>query len=133
MAITDKHGIPVGVSLGSASPHEVTLGEGTLDEILTSRYPDRLISDKAYDSDTLDEKVSQKYGTKIISPHKANRRKPATQDSRELRRYARRWKVERLFAWLHNFRRIVTRWEYKLENYVGFVKLGIMKILLRQF
>lgn len=129
MAITDKHGIPVGVSLGSASPHEVTL----VDEILTSRYPDRLIGDKAYDSDTLDEKVSQKYGTKIISPHKANRRKPATQDSRELRRYARRWKVERLFAWLHNFRRIVTRWEYKLENYVGFVKLGIMKILLRQF
>ena len=67
MAITDKHGIPVGVSLGSASPHEVTL----VDEILTSRYPDRLIGDKAYDSDTLDEKVSQKYGTKIISPHKA--------------------------------------------------------------
>ena len=133
MAITDKHGIPVGVSLGSASPHEVTLVEGTLDEILTSRYPDRLIGDKAYDSDTLDEKVSQKYGTKTISPHKANRRKPATQDSRELRRYERRWKVERLFAWLHNFRRIVTRWEYKLENYVGFVKLGIMKILLRQF
>ena len=104
-----------------------------MDEILTSRYPDRLIGDKAYDSDTLDEKVSQKYGTKIISPHKANRRKPATQDSRELRRYARRWKVERLFAWLHNFRQIVTRWEYKLENYVGFVILGIMKILLRQF
>lgn len=123
----------MGISLGSASPHEVTLVEDTLDEILTSHYPDRLIGDKAYDSDKLDEKVQEKYGTKVISPHKANRRKPATQDGRELRRYVRRWKVERLFAWLHNFRRIVTRWEYKLENYVGFVKLGIMKILLKQF
>ena len=133
MAFTDKHGLPVGVSIGSASPHEVTLVEDTLDEILTSHYPDRLIGDKVYDSDTVDKKVSEKYGTKIISPHKANRRKPTTQDGRELRRHVRRWKVERLFAWLHNFRRIVTRWEYKLENYVGFVKLGIMKILLRQF
>jgi len=104
-----------------------------LDEILTSHYPDRLIGDKAYDSDKLDEKIQAIYGTKLISPHKANRKKAATQDGRELRRYVRRWKVERLFAWLHNFRRIVTRWEYKLENYVGFVKLGIMKILLRQF
>ncbi len=35
-------------------------------------------------------------------------------------------------AWLHNFRRIVTRWEYKVQNYLGFVHLGCVRILLRQ-
>lgn len=35
-------------------------------------------------------------------------------------------------AWLHNFRRIVTRYEYHVENYLGFVHLGCIRILLRQ-
>ena len=50
---------------------------------------------------------------------------------KRLRRYKRRWKVERLNAWLHNFRRIATRFEYHAENYLGFVHLGCIKILLR--
>jgi transposase len=64
----------------------------------------------------------------LIAPHKANRKKPATQDGRKLRRYKRRWKVERLFAWLQNFRRILVRYEYHDENYLGFVHLGCMLI-----
>ena len=49
------------------------------------------------------------------------------------RRYRRRWRVERLNAWLQNFRRILTRHEYHPENYLGFVHLGCIKILLRQY
>ena len=49
------------------------------------------------------------------------------------RRYKRRWKVERLLVWLQDFRRLVTRWEVKLENFEGFVQLCVAKILLRQF
>ena len=48
-----------------------------------------------------------------------------------MRRYRRRWKVERLNAWLQNFRRIATRFDYYVENYLGFVHLGCIKILLR--
>lgn len=66
----------------------------------------------------------------MIAPYRSNRRK--TQDGRPLRRYRRRWKVELLMAWLHNFRRIATRWEVKVRNYVGFVHLGCIRILLRQ-
>ena len=55
-----------------------------------------------------------------------------TQDGRSLRRYRRRWKVERLFAWLHNFRRLVNRWEYDVMNFFGFVQLGCIVILLRR-
>ena len=55
---------------------------------------------------------------------------PKTQDGRKLRRYRRRWKVERLFAWLGNFRRLPVRYEHKLENVLAFVQLGCIIILL---
>ena len=46
-------------------------------------------------------------------------------------RCRRRWKVERLFAWLQNVRRIVVRYDYIADNYLGFVTLGCIMILLR--
>jgi transposase len=69
----------------------------------------------------------------MIAPHRAQRKKPTTQDGRPLRRYKRRWKVERLFAWLQNFRRVLVRHKYHAENYLGFVHLGRMVILLRWY
>jgi|ERR1035438_8531778 hypothetical protein len=42
------------------------------------------------------------------------------------------WRVERLFAWPHHFRRLVIRWEYDVENFFGMVRLGCLQILLRQ-
>ena len=53
------------------------------------------------------------------------------QDSRKLRRYRRRWKVERFFAWLGNFRKVVVRYARHNHNFAGFVKLGCIVILLR--
>ena len=67
-----------------------------------------MIGDRAYDSDPLDARLQQQHGIALIAPHKSNRSRPKTQDGRQLRRYCRRWKIERLFAWLHNFRRLVT-------------------------
>ena len=69
----------------------------------------------------------------MIAPHRRNRKKKRTQDGRKLRRYRRRWKVERLFAWLQNFRRLVVRYERYSSNYLGFVLLGSLVILLRTF
>jgi transposase len=89
-----------------------------------------LIGDKAYDSDRLDRDLAGRYGIEMIAPHRGSRREP-TQDGRPLRRYRRRWRVERLFAWLHHFRRLVIRWEYHVENFFGMVRLGCMQILLR--
>ncbi len=68
----------------------------------------------------------------MITPHNPSR-KTKTQDGRPLRRYKRRWKVERLFAWLQNFRRIAFRWERRLVNYTAFVHLGCIMILLRHY
>jgi transposase len=133
MAIADRHSLPIAVHVASASPHESRLVEATLDRRCTKEAPVIMVGDKAYDSDPLDEQLRHKYGTELVAPHKANRSKPRTQDGRRLRRYLRRWKIERLFAWLHNFRRLVTRWEYHLSNFLGMVQLGCAAILLRYF
>jgi transposase len=130
MAVADRSGLPIAISIGSASPHEVTLVETTLEARFLDEQPERLIGDKAYDSDPLDERLAEN-GVELIAPHRSNRKKDKTQDGRKLRRYRRRWKVERLFAWLQNFRRILVRHDRILENYLGFVHLGCMIILLR--
>jgi transposase len=130
MAVADRSGLPIAISIGSASPHEVTLVETTLEARFTDEQPERLIGDKAYDSDPLDERLAEN-GVELIAPHRSNRKKAKTQDGRKLRRYRRRWKVERLFAWLQNFRRILVRHDRILDNYLGFVHLGCMIILLR--
>src|SRR3984893_4675201 len=91
------------------------------------------IGDKAYDSDPLDQRIREHLRVELIAPHRWNRSKPVTQDGRALRRYRRRWKIERLFAWLHNYRRIVIRWEYYPENFLGMAQLACAVILLRHY
>ena len=132
MVIGDLHGLPISVHVDSASPHEVTLVAKTLARRFIRKNPRRLVGDRAYDSDPLDRQLRRK-GIELISPHKSNRVKPRTQDGRPLRRYQRRWKIERINAWLQNFRKITTRYEYKAMNYFNFVLLGCMVILLRNY
>lgn len=133
MAIADSTGLPVAVCIASASPHEVTLVEATIDSRFVEPPPQRLIGDKAYDSDNLDAKLAKEHSIEMIAPHKRNRRSKVTQDGRVLRRYVRRWKIERLFAWLQNFRKLVTRYERHDYNFLGFLQLGCILILLRNF
>ena len=55
------------------------------------------------------------------------------QDRRKLRRYARRWIVERFFAWMQWKRRLLVRWEYYPANFLGSVQLAALSILLKGF
>ena len=104
-----------------------------MEEVLAGSFLDELpaclVGDKAYDSDVLDQKLAAEYDIELIAPNRQRRSK--TQDGRKLRRYRRCWRVERLFAWMHHFRRLVTRWEYHIENFPGFVQLACLHILLR--
>ena len=130
MALADASALPLAVHAASASPHELTLVEATLAASCAGEEPERLIGEQAYDSDPLDGALEER-GIEMIAPHRRNRKKRKTQDGRKLRRYKRRWKIERLFAWRSNFRRLVVRYERRAENYLGFVKLGCIVILLR--
>jgi len=84
MAVADGAGLPLAVHTTTASPHEVSLVTDTLLESFVDEFPERLIGDKAYDSDPLDEELATA-GIEMIAPHRGNRKKPATQDGRPLR------------------------------------------------
>jgi transposase len=129
MVITDAHGLPIAVRTFGASTHEVKLVTQTLAARFVEELPEVLIGDKAYDSDKLDRKLRRRK-VKMVAPNRAGRSK--SQDGRVLRRYKRRWKVERCFAWLHNFRRTVVRYEYHSINFQGFVQLACATILMRK-
>lgn len=129
MVVADGKGIPLGISIHSASPAEVTLAEETLDTITTG-VPKRLIADKAYDSAALRRSLDQR-GIEQITPHKSNRVAAKLQDGRPLRRYRRRWKIERTIAWIGNFRRLVVRYDRDVEHYKAFVLLACIVITSR--
>lgn len=132
MAIVDRHGLPLAVSTHAANHHEVTLVQLSFDFYMIEAKPENLIGDRAYDSERLDEELRED-GIELIAPHRSNRKRPKTQDGRRLRRYERRWIVERFFAWLHWQRRLLVRWEYYAVNFLGFVQFASIAILLKRF
>lgn len=128
MAIVESHGYPVAICVESASPGEATLVENTIKSAHIGRLPENIIGDKAYDSDGLDKLLKEEYGITLIAPNRKNRRK--TQDGRPLRRYKRRWKVERFFSWLQSYRHITTRYDYYVENYLSMIQLACIMMFL---
>jgi len=140
MVVVDGQGIPLGSTLASASPAEVTLAEKTLEAVKVPRKgsgrpkkrPKRLIADKAYDSDPLRKRLKV-FKIDLIVPHRNNRKKPKMQDARKLRRYRKRWKIERTFAWLGNYRRLLVRHERQIDMYRAFFHLACIMIVLNRF
>ena len=140
MVVVDGRGIPLGDHLCSASPSEVRLAETTLAAIRVARRhragrprqkPLRVIADKGYDSDALRRRLRRR-GILLIAPHRSNRHRTPPQDGRILRRYKRRWTVERTFAWLGNFRRLVVRYDRSLQIYRAFFHIACFMIVLRR-
>lgn len=132
MVLVDARGLPVAVDTMSATPHESQLVQGLFDFMLTQETPERIIGDKAYDSDKLDEELAQR-NIEMIAPHRGNRlSENITQDGRPLRRYKRRWTVERTISWIQNFRRLCIRWEKSTKLFQGYLHLGYALLLLKQ-
>ena len=129
--VADGTGLPIAKHLSSARPAEVTLAEAPLEELIPGSLK-RLIADRAYDSDKLRASLAAR-GIELICPHRRGRKRPASQDGRKLRRYRRRWKIERLFAWLQNYRRIQTRYERHIHIYQAFVHVAFIMLLLKRF
>ena len=133
--VADAQGTPIGVATAAANIPETDLIGPALDSIpeavaLPAEVP--VIADKAYDSDPLREELAED-GYILLSPHRKNRTKAPTNDGRRMRRYKRRWKVERTIGWLHSFRRLVVRHEYYSYLYDGFVYLALALVTLSRF
>lgn len=132
--VTDGRGTPLAVHVAAANESEVNLIEPVLDNLpFDARVPEHLIYDRAADSDPLRERLLEERGIELVSPHRKNRKRPATQDGRACRRYKRRYKVERTHSWFHNFRRTIIRYETTLERYTGWIHLACVVLTLRRF
>jgi len=117
----------------------VTLLEETIETIAVPRKrrgrprknPRRIIADKGYDSDPLRARL-KKRGIELMAPYCKNNRRRKHYDGRKMRRYKRRWKVERTFAWLQNFPRLIVRHERLITTYRAFSHSACLLIVLRQ-
>jgi transposase len=126
--VTDARGLPLGTTAAAANRAETDLVEEALDDIPVpppGRVP--LVADRGYDSDPLRDRLAEQ-GIDLLSPHRKNRTKPSRNDGRRMRRYARRFVIERANAWLHCFRRLANRWEYYSFIYHGLVRLACIVI-----
>lgn len=132
MLLVDGSGLPLAAQIHSASPAEVRLIEPLISTRLLRRLPKRLIYDKAADCDALRLRLAKR-GIDLISPHRRGRTRPRLQDGRKLRRYKRRWTIERTISWLQNFRRLVTRYEHHAHLFLGFLQLACLYTTLRRF
>ncbi len=130
MVLVDGQGTPLGLHVDSASPAEVKLLETTLNTV-RGGTPERLIADRGYDSNPARAMLASR-GIDPIIPKRQNNRRATHQDGRKLRRYARRWIIERTNAWLQNYRRLVVRWERSAEIYTALVHAAFAMICLRR-
>lgn len=131
LAIVDRDGLPLAVCTHAANHHEVTLLQLKFDFHMIQAKPQRPIGDRAYYGNKLDEQLRSE-GIEMRSPHRMGRGRPATEDGRWLRRHRQRRIVERFLAWVQWHRRLRTPWEYYPANFLGFVQLGAVSILLER-
>jgi transposase len=138
MVVVDGHGIPVGAQLASAQLAECRLAESTIATVKVPRkgrgrprsHLKRIIADRGYDSDALRNRFKGR-GTELIVPYRKYIRNRRFEDKRKLRRYRKRWKIERTNAWLQNFRRIQVRFDRILAVFQGFFHCACLIIALR--
>jgi len=132
MVLADGAGTPLGVHVDAASPAEVTLLPATVESVPEEAgQPERLIADRGYDSNLVRAWLVE-HGIEPIIPARSNNTIATHQDGRKLRRYRRRWLIERSIAWLQNFRRLVVRYEYLAINFIALVHLACVVITLKR-
>lgn len=95
--------------------------------LLEGKRPTAVIADKGFDSAAFVAAV-EKAGAEAVIPPRSNRREPRPYD-REL--YKERNRVERFFNKLKQYRRIATRYDKLLSNFIAAIKLAAIHILLR--
>ena len=133
MVLVERQGLPLGITIASASPAEVTLVAATLATRVTPhrRLPPHLIGDRGYDSDPLREQLAAR-GVVLTSPYRKKRREHRYEDRRRLRTYRHRWIVERTIAWFGAFRRLLVRYERSTRMFLAFFQFAAALIALRR-
>lgn len=132
--LVEGDGGPLGVCIAAAHVHDVRLLKDTLDAVVverpepTSDEPQHLCLDKGYDSSG---------GYRVILeqgyvPHVRRIGQEKLDEGGQQKHPARRWVVERTFAWLSRCRGILIRWDKKAECYLALVKLACALLWFRR-
>ena len=142
MLVAEGNGLPIGMHLDSASPHELTLAIATLNTVQVPRRrgrpkqrPHELVADKAYASKTFRHWLRRRSIKPTIPPYERRQRR-SPKRGRPVNAgpgYHQRWKVERTFAWCGNFRRLLVRHEHYLAIFRAFFLVAFIVMCLRQF
>jgi IS5 family transposase len=131
--VVEASGLPLGLATAGANVSEQELLPEALDDVPVDIPPGTpVITDKGHDADPLRDELRDE-GYEPIIPHRKNRVKPSRNDGRRLRRYRRRWTVERTNAWLHCYRGVAVRWAYYSFMYVGIVYVSFIHMALHRF
>ncbi len=125
--ITDASGIPLAATVTGANAHDVTQLLPLVDAIPPVRgkrgrprkRPRRVQGDRAYDS----EPHRKALRTRGVQPVLAKRN---TEHGSGLGVY--RWVVERTVSWLHQMRRLRTRYERRDDIHEAFLTLGCVVV-----
>ena len=142
MLVVDGNGLPLGFHLDRANRAEVRLAQQTLDTIRVARprgrprqRPEKLVADRGYDSHAF-RYVLRGRGIRMCIPPK---RRPKTWKAKRggpvvarKEDYRLRFKVERSFAWLGNFRRLLIRWEHLFSVYRSGFAFAVMLLCVRR-
>jgi len=118
--------VPIGLAVQGANRNDFKMTKETLESIPvkrpkpTRKKPQGLCLDKGYDYDEVRDLVKE-FG---YTAHIRSRGEEAQAIKRKAGVKARRWVVERTHSWMNRFRRILTRWEKKAENYLALLRLA---------
>lgn len=127
--LTDKNGIPLSVVITAANTHDMKAAISTLDRLVLRKRPkdtQNLCLDKGYDFPEIEhESVNRGY-----TPH-IRHRGEGRRMVRNVHR-VRRWVVERTNSWHNRFRKLLVRYEKKVENYLGLLQLACCVIVYRR-
>ncbi len=121
--ITDSAGVPLAISLTGGNRNDVTQLLPLVDGVgpvagkvgRPRKRSDRLLADRGYDHDKYRRELRKRGVKPIIARRGAEHGSGLGKQ---------RWVVERSFAWLHNFRRLRTRYERLPELHFAFMQLG---------
>jgi putative transposase len=133
--VVDGKGIPLGITVDVANRHDMKMTKATLQSIVvhrpeaTIRSKQHMCMDKGYDFPEVHE-LLEDYGYAIHIRLRGKRRDIKRKRIPTYR--SRRWVVERTHSWMNRFRRLLIRWEKKVENYIGMLHFACAWITHRR-
>jgi transposase len=132
--VVEADGGPLGIAIAGANVHDTKLLAQTLDAIVVERpapmaeAPQHLCLDKGYDNPTGHQAAAAYHDT----PHMRRIGEEKFDERRRKRYPARRWVVERTWAWRSKCRALLVRYDKHASNFLGWLQLAGALLWLRR-